>query len=162
MLSNLHTHTTFCDGNNTAEDIVQKALYKGFSSIGFSGHGYTAFDLSYCMKDIKGYIEKIRSLKKIADERGQTLAQMALSWVYSKEGVTSVLIGASKPEQILENLEMTKNTKFTCKSDTDHGEYKLKCTVSIQFVVTYCRAQCGLLNGRETQNGRDIYTYMYC
>ena len=58
-------------------------------------------------------IEKIRNLKKIADERGQTLAQMALSWVYSKEGVTSVLIGASKPEQILENLKMTENTTFT-------------------------------------------------
>ena len=38
---------------------------------------------------------------------------MALSWVYSKEGVTSVLIGASRPEQITENLKMTENTSFT-------------------------------------------------
>ena len=56
---------------------------------------------------------KIRELDKIAKERGQTLAQMALSWVYSKEGITSVLIGASKPEQIKENLKMTGNVKFT-------------------------------------------------
>ena len=56
---------------------------------------------------------------------------------------------------------MRKNTKFTCKSDTDHGEYKLKCIVSIQFMVTYCRAQCGFLHGKETQNGRDIYIYIY-
>lgn len=56
---------------------------------------------------------KIRKLNEIAEKRGQTLAQMALSWVYSKEGVTSVLIGASKPEQITENLKMTENTNFT-------------------------------------------------
>ncbi len=58
-------------------------------------------------------LEKIEKLNKIAKRRGQTLAQMALAWVYSKEGITSVLIGASKPEQILENLKMTGNTNFT-------------------------------------------------
>jgi L-glyceraldehyde 3-phosphate reductase len=58
-------------------------------------------------------LEKIRKLNEIALERGQTLAQMALSWVYAKEGITSVLIGASKPEQIIENLKMTENTSFT-------------------------------------------------
>ncbi|MBE6606096.1 MAG: L-glyceraldehyde 3-phosphate reductase [Ruminococcaceae bacterium] len=58
-------------------------------------------------------LEKIAKLNKIAQNRGQTLAQMALSWVYSREGITSVLIGASKPEQILENLRMTENLSFT-------------------------------------------------
>ena len=56
---------------------------------------------------------KIRSLDKIAKDRGQTLAQMALSWVASREGVTSVLIGASRPEQITENLKMTENLAFS-------------------------------------------------
>ena len=58
-------------------------------------------------------LEKIKKLNEMAKDRGQTLAQMALSWVYSKEGVTSVLIGASKPSQILENLKMTENASFT-------------------------------------------------
>ena len=58
-------------------------------------------------------LEKIRKLDTIAKERGQSLAQMALSWVYSKKGITSVLIGASKPEQILDNLKMTENASFT-------------------------------------------------
>ena len=58
-------------------------------------------------------LDKIRKLNEIAKDRGQTLAQMALSWVYSKDGVTSVLIGASKPSQILENLGMIENTSFT-------------------------------------------------
>ena len=58
-------------------------------------------------------LEKIVKLNTIAQNRGQSLAQMALSWVYSHEGITSVLIGASKPEQIIENLKMTANAIFT-------------------------------------------------
>ena len=58
-------------------------------------------------------MEKIRRLNEIAKNRGQTLAQMALAWIYAKEGITSVLIGASRPEQILENLKMTENLTFT-------------------------------------------------
>ena len=58
-------------------------------------------------------LERLRALRRIAQARGQTLAQMALAWVYAHEGVTSVLIGASKPEQILENLKMAENTAFT-------------------------------------------------
>lgn len=40
---NLHMHTTFCDGNNTVEEIAKAAIEKGFFSIGFSGHSYTSF-----------------------------------------------------------------------------------------------------------------------
>lgn len=57
-------------------------------------------------------LEKIGKLNEIAKKRGQTLAQMALSWVYAQDGITSVLIGASKPSQIIENIDMLKNTKF--------------------------------------------------
>lgn len=63
MLTNFHTHTTFCDGNNTPEEIVLYAIDNGFSAIGFSGHGYTPFDLTYCMKDTEGYIGEITGLK---------------------------------------------------------------------------------------------------
>ena len=64
MIANFHTHTVFCDGNHTPEEIVLSAIAKGFSAIGFSGHGYTGFDLSYCMKDICGYIAEINRLKE--------------------------------------------------------------------------------------------------
>ncbi len=57
-------------------------------------------------------LSKIRKLNELAESRGQTLAQMALSWVYSKKGVTSVLIGASSPAQILDNVGMLNNTHF--------------------------------------------------
>jgi len=58
-------------------------------------------------------LEKIRKLNNIAEKRGQTLAQMALSWLYSHEGIVSVLIGASKAEQIEENIKMINNLSFT-------------------------------------------------
>lgn len=64
MLTNYHTHTTFCDGKSTVEKIVLSALDKGFDAIGFSGHGYTAFDYSYCMKDTEGYLAEIRRVKE--------------------------------------------------------------------------------------------------
>jgi len=64
MLCNLHTHTTFCDGKNTPEEVVLSAIEKGFDSIGFSGHGYTDFDLSYCIKDMVEYVSAINSLKE--------------------------------------------------------------------------------------------------
>ena len=58
-------------------------------------------------------MEKVAKLNEVAKERGQTLAQMALAWVLNNPAVTSVLIGASKPEQILENLKATENANFT-------------------------------------------------
>ena len=64
MLCNLHTHSTWCDGENAPEEIVLSALEKGFSSIGFSGHGNTHFDLRYCMKDEEGYRNEIKKLKE--------------------------------------------------------------------------------------------------
>ena len=64
MLANFHTHSVFCDGKNTPEEIVISAIEKGFSAISFSGHGYTAFDLRYCMKDVDGYTVEIGRLKE--------------------------------------------------------------------------------------------------
>ena len=70
-------------------------------------------------------LQKIKLLNEIAKERGQSLAEMALSWVYAHKGVTSVLIGASKPEQILQNLRMTLNTHFTKEELTKIDEIAL-------------------------------------
>ncbi len=67
MLSNFHTHSTFCDGSATPEEIVIRAICDGFEAIGFSGHGYTDFDLRYCIKDMPGYIREINRLKQKYD-----------------------------------------------------------------------------------------------
>ena len=64
-------------------------------------------------KTVQAKMQKIQQLNEIAKERGESLAQMALKWVRKDEDVTSVLIGASKPEQILENLKVLESAAFT-------------------------------------------------
>ena len=58
-------------------------------------------------------LKQIKSLNEIAERRGQTLAEMALSWILKDGYVTSVLIGASRPSQILDNIKAIENTSFT-------------------------------------------------
>ncbi len=60
-------------------------------------------------------LTQIRRLNELAKERGQTLSQMALSWVLKDADVCSVLIGASKPEQITENAAVADCTEFTAE-----------------------------------------------
>lgn len=58
-------------------------------------------------------LEKVKRLNAVAGARGQSLAQMALSWILRDGDITSVLVGASKPSQILDNLGMMENTRFS-------------------------------------------------
>ncbi len=58
-------------------------------------------------------IAKIRALNDIAKQRGQSLAQMALAWILRDNDITSVLIGASRPSQIIDNVGMLSNISFT-------------------------------------------------
>lgn len=58
-------------------------------------------------------LAQIRALNEIAAARGQSLAGMALAWLLQKEGVTSVLVGASRPQQLLENLKAADAPAFT-------------------------------------------------
>jgi L-glyceraldehyde 3-phosphate reductase len=58
-------------------------------------------------------LPKIKGLNEIAGNRNQTLAQMAISWILKDDRITSVLIGASKTEQILDSVKAIKNTVFS-------------------------------------------------
>ncbi len=58
-------------------------------------------------------LEQIKNLNELAIERGESLAQMALRWVLKDEEITSVLIGASKPSQIIENLKIINKMPIT-------------------------------------------------
>ncbi|MNG11361.1 L-glyceraldehyde 3-phosphate reductase [compost metagenome] len=58
-------------------------------------------------------IAKVRQLNKMAEERGQTLAQMALSWVLKDKRISSVIIGASKPEQVIDSVGCLQNNTFS-------------------------------------------------
>ena len=55
----------------------------------------------------------LKELNEIAKKRGESLAQMALAWILRDNNITSVLIGASRPSQILDNIGMLANMTFT-------------------------------------------------
>ncbi len=70
VTQNLHTHSSFCDGANTLEEMIQAAVRAGLSSLGFSGHAYTPHDISYCMSadgTLQYYSELLRLREKYAD-----------------------------------------------------------------------------------------------
>jgi L-glyceraldehyde 3-phosphate reductase len=58
-------------------------------------------------------LEMIRALNEVAKSRDQSLAQMAIAWLLKDPRITSVLVGVSKPEQLDDNVEAVKNTKFS-------------------------------------------------
>lgn len=64
--SNIHTHTQFCDGRESAENLVKEAIRLGFHTLGFSSHSYTDFDDAFCMskENTVKYIAEINRLKK--------------------------------------------------------------------------------------------------
>ena len=77
LLANFHTHTTFCDGKNTAEEMVQQALALGFTQLGFSGH----MDPDIHM-DIQAYFKEIRRLADIYSDRIEILCGVELDNIY--------------------------------------------------------------------------------
>ena len=60
-------------------------------------------------------INKVKLLNVVAEQRGQNLAQMALAWILKDPRVTSVLIGASKPEQVLDSIKCLENYQFSAE-----------------------------------------------
>ena len=60
-------------------------------------------------------LAKVQALNAVAEQRGQSLTQLALSWILRDGKVTSVLIGASRPEQILENIKALDNISFSAE-----------------------------------------------
>lgn len=86
---NFHTHTTFCDGRESAESMVLAAIEKGFIALGFSGHSYTAFDERYCMskEGTKQYCEEIARLQEVYQDQIQLYCGVEQDF-YSDESTT--------------------------------------------------------------------------
>ncbi len=64
-------------------------------------------------EDVTNREKQVMALNEMAKERGQSLAQFALSWILKDDDITSVLIGASRPEQIIDCVKCIENTSFT-------------------------------------------------
>ena len=84
---NYHTHTTYCDGNSTPEEIAEKAVSLGMTELGFSGHSYTSFDESYCMskEDMRRYFDEINGLKERYEGRLEILCGIEMDIFSDRE-----------------------------------------------------------------------------
>ena len=71
----------------------------------------------------EGAVAHIRALDEIAQRRGQTLAQMAIAWVLREGGITSALIGASKPEQVIDCAGAVGNLEFSDEELAEIDQY---------------------------------------
>ncbi len=70
------------------------------------------------INEVEEKLPIIKALNAIAQNRGQELHQMAISWLLNQKGITSVLVGASSPNQLIDNLKATKNTEFSTEELT--------------------------------------------
>lgn len=93
-----------------AQGMLTDKYLGGIPETSRAGQANTALDRSMITED---RIERIRGLNQIAGDRGQTLAQMALSWVLRRPEVTSALIGASSVQQIEENIAAAAKVEFS-------------------------------------------------
>lgn len=116
---------------NKVGTIVFSPLYQGILSDkyinGIPKNSRVANPNAYISKEhlTEDVMNKVINLNEIAKERNQTLSQMAISWLISCVGVTSVLVGASSASQIKENVSSTKNLRFT-KDEIDKIEEIIK------------------------------------
>jgi len=76
-------------------------------------------------------LERVRQLDAIARRRGQSLAQMALAWVLRGKRVTSALIGASRPEQVVDAVGALKNADFTSEELAEIDRYAVDAGVNL-------------------------------
>lgn len=74
-----------------------------------SGRGNGAIEAATISDTV---LKKVRQLNDMAQKRGQSLAQMSLAWVLKDKRMTSVIIGASKPEQVIDSVQCLKNNSF--------------------------------------------------
>lgn len=92
-----------------AQGMLTNKYVKGIPSDSRAAKGMTYLE----MEQVEEKLPTIQALHRIAERRGQTLAQMAIVWLLKDPRITSVLIGASSPKQILENVAAVEKMAFS-------------------------------------------------
>ena len=133
--SNVHTHTNFSDGNNSVDEMIQAALQRNFTSLGFSDHGALNVD-SAAMMNEAGFVEAVRKLQesraqhslKAYDEAFQNIEKTLDAWQKNKnadEDTLNRLLSAveegkqiaEKHEQHYQHMLKEEQKKYETKSE---------------------------------------------
>ena len=120
--SNLHTHTTFCDGKNTPEDVVKEAIERGFDIIGFSAHAYTPTNSQWCLKKERedAYAKEIIRLKEEYKDKIKILLGLELDY-YSEVDTSQCdyTIGSVHYVYKNGNVRITLDTNILSSSEVE-------------------------------------------
>lgn len=115
-----HVHTTYCDGKSTPEEMVQAAIQKGVTRLGFSGHSYTPFDGNFCMtrEGTRAYEREITALKE--QYRGQLDVYLGIEQDYfspmSTDGYEYVIGSVHYVKVGDEYLSLDHSFEYFCES----------------------------------------------
>ena len=150
--SNFHTHTVYCDGKNTPEELVLEAIRLGCPKIGFSGHSYIDYDESYCMS-IEGtakYKSEILSLKEKYKGRIDILLGVEQDY-YSNEPTDGYeyVIGSvhavKKGDEYL-TVDLDKETQLEFVSRVYGGDFYSFCEDYYELVSdVYNKTKCDIV-----------------
>lgn len=140
-----HCHTLYCDGTNTPVEMIESAVAKGLSILGFSGHSYTDFDTSWCMSlsNTRKYIQEITSLKQKYKNKLTILCGIEQDY-YSKESTDKYDYSIGSVHYISVNntyipIDETKEILLkACKTHFNNDIYALIETY-YQTVSDICR-----------------------
>ena len=96
---------------------LEQGLLTGKYLDGIPGDSRIAVDDRFLKKSAinEKILKGLRELHAIAEQRGQTMAQLSLAWILSHDGITSALIGASKTSQLYDNVAALKNREFSAE-----------------------------------------------
>lgn len=153
--SNLHTHTHFCDGRNTAVEYIERALEKGYESIGFSGHSYLPFGEDFCMSQSNtiAYIKEIQLLKEVYKGRIEVYLGIEADY-YS--GITKAKAKAMRLDYCIGSVHYIADTskqEFYCIDGTPEEFQRgvdVLCGGDVQlFVEAYYEVVMDMITGQQ-------------
>ncbi|MBQ3671437.1 MAG: histidinol-phosphatase [Treponema sp.] len=126
MKTNFHTHTTFCDGKNTAEEMVLAAIEKNFDVLGFSGHAMYPFSSDWHIgaRDIGAYCEEINRLKKAYEGKIQLKLGFEADYIRAVTEPTFSAYDAFSPEYIIGSVHYIQTKEAIFAIDSSLRELK--------------------------------------
>lgn len=135
-ISNLHTHTIYCDGRNTAEENIENAVKKGFISIGFSGHSHFEKDNNSMSKEntIK-YLDNIKRCKNIYKDKIQVYLGIEGDYYSCLNKDTDEDMGLDYRIGSVHYIDDGNNNYFPIDMSKDSFNYTLKYFGGIKEVI---------------------------
>ncbi|MEI0530316.1 histidinol-phosphatase [Brachyspira pilosicoli] len=150
-ISNLHTHTTYCDGKNTIEENILCAIEKNFISLGFSGHSYLPFDNAAMSKEntIK-YLEDIKKFKNIYKDKIQIYSGIEADYYSNLNKKTDREMMLDYRIGSVHFIKDDDNNYFSIDASKQHFENTLKHFGNIkEIILRYYNNVINMINNQN-------------